>query len=272
MHLFEYYERDSFLHRANPTIKLAAVFIMLLAVVMAFDPFTPLAFLLIAIALMCCLGRIPLLYILRTLIPFWLVALGFVVTNAFLYNVSQEQTPTILARWGPFLVTREGLEAGLSLGLRALAIVSYSMMFVMTTDPTDFILSLIQQAHLSYRFGYGVLVSYRFMPLLQAEFDIIRAAHKVRGVGERAGLRDRYQQLKRYAVPLLASAIRKSERVALAMDSKAFGAATRRTYYRALRIRSSDWLFLAGVVIVAILALAALAHLKLLKGYGLVPA
>jgi len=271
MHFFEYYERDSFLHRANPTTKLMAVFVLLLAVIMAFDPFTPLLFLIFAIALMCGLGRIPLFYILRTLIPFWLVAIGFVVTNGFLYDVTKVQTPTVLGRWGPFLVTQEGLEAGLSLGLRALAIVSYSMMFVMTTAPTDFVLSLIQQARLSYRFGYGILVSYRFMPLLQAEYDTIRAAHKVRGVGERTGLRDRYQQLKRYAVPLLASAIRKSERVALAMDSKAFGAASARTYYRALHVRRGDWLFLAGVVIAVVLIIMGLAWLGLLKGYGIVP-
>ena len=232
MHFFEYYERDSFLHRANPTIKLMAVFVLLLAVIMAFDPFTPLLFLIFAIALMCGLGRIPLFYILRTLIPFWLVAIGFVVTNGFLYDVTKVQTPTVLGRWGPFLITQEGLEAGLSLGLRALAIVSYSMMFVMTT---------------------------------------IRAAHKVRGVGERTGLRDRYQQLKRYAVPLLASAIRKSERVALAMDSKAFGAASARTYYRALHVRRGDWLFLAGVVIAVVLIIMGLAWLGLLKGYGIVP-
>ena len=272
MNLFEYYEQDSFLHRLNPTIKLAAIFVLLFAVVLAFDPATPLVFLMLAIALLAGLGRISILLILRTLIPFWIVAIGFVLTNAFLYNTSQVQTPTVLAQWGPAWITMEGVRAGLSLGLRALAIVSYSMLFVMTTDPTYFILSLIQQLRLNYRFGYGVLVSYRFLPMLRAEYDTIRAAHHVRGVGERTGLRDRYEQFKRYAIPLLASAIRKSERVALAMDSKAFGVAAHRTYYRTLTVRRSDWLFLLALIAATALILVTLAKAGLLRGYGLVPA
>jgi energy-coupling factor transport system permease protein len=271
MNLFEFYEQDSFLHRVNPTVKLAAIFIMLLAVVLAFDPLTPLIFLLLAVALLTALGRIPLLLILRALIPFWIVAIGFILTNAFLYNTSQVQSPTVLARWGAAWITLEGVRAGLSLGLRALALVSYSMLFVMTTDPTNFVLSLIQQARLSYRFGYGILVSYRFLPMLRAEYDIIRAAHHVRGIGERAGLRDRYEQFKRYAIPLLASAIRRSERVALAMDSKAFGAPGR-SYYRVLSVKRSDWLFLLAIITAAALILIVLARAGLLQGFGLVPA
>jgi len=271
MRLFQFYQQESFLHRVNPTIKLLGVLVILVAVVPAFDPYTPLVFLLSAVFLMCCLGRLSLSYILRSLLPFWGVALGFVIANALFYNVALAESPTIIARLGPVLVTREGIVAGLSLGLRALALVSYSMMFVTTTDPTDFVLSLIQQAHLSYRFGYGVLVSYRFMPMLQSEYDIIRAAHKVRGVGERGGWRNRLRQLRRYAVPLLASAIRKSERVALAMDSKAFGAAPTRTYYRRLRVRRSDWVWLGGMVAFVVGTLLALARLGLLRGYGIVP-
>ena len=271
MRLFEYYERDTFLHRLNPMAKLVAIAVLIGALTPAFDPLTPVIFLLLIVAVMWTLGRIPILYILRALLPFWAVALSFIVFNAFLYNVGRVEHPTVLFTWGSLMVTREGLEAGFSLGMRAVCIVCTSMLFIMTTDPTEFALSLIHQARIPYRFGYAILVSYRFMPMLQTEYDIIRAAHRVRGVGGRAGLKERYYELKRYAIPLLASAIRKSERVAIAMDSKAFGALPQRTYYRTVRLRATDWLFLVAVILCTVAILLILWRLGSLRGYGFVP-
>ena len=85
-------------------------------------------------------------------------------------------------------------------------------------------------------------------------------------------LRGRWEQLRRYAVPLLATAIRKSERVAIAMDSKAFGALPKRTYYRRLDIDWMDWAMVAGAVVATVLILVVLARSGLLVGFGLVPA
>ena len=53
------------------------------------------------------------------------------------------------------------------------------MLFVLTTDPVDFVLALIHQARLPYRIGYAAFVAYRFVPLVQAELDNIRAAHQI---------------------------------------------------------------------------------------------
>jgi energy-coupling factor transport system permease protein len=65
----------------------------------------------------------------------------------------------------------------------------------------------------------------------------------------------------------LAAAVRKSERTALAMDAKAFGALPQRTYYRQMVIRRGDVLFLLAwllyVAVVYALALHfGLAHLQ----------
>ena len=77
--------------------------------------------------------------------------------------------------------------------------------------------------------------------------------------------------MRRYAVPLLASAIRKSERVAIAMDSKAFGALPRRTYYRQVRVTWLDWAMLAGTILATAAILLVLGQAGLLMGYGVVP-
>ena len=143
---------------------------------------------------------------------------------------------------------------------------------MVTTDPSDFALSLIQQARIPYRFGYAILVAYRFIPLWTEELETIRAAHKVRGVGKRGGLKGQLREWQRYAIPLLASAIRKSERVAIAMDSRAFGSTPNRTYYRELHVRGADWAFLAAVLALLAAIFLALNSLGLTTGFGAIPA
>ncbi len=270
--LFSYYETDSFLHRRNPSLKLLSLMVLMLAVTMAFDPWTPTVFFVGALAVQCFLGRVPLRSLARPLLFFFaLGALGFVGSNAFFYAPPPGGSVTVLWQRGALRVTVEGLRVGLSLTIRMMAIVVLSMIFVTTTDPTDLVLSLIQHARFPFRLGYGILVAYRFLPLWQTELGIIRAAHRIRGVGERTTLRGRWEQLRRYAVPLLASAIRKSERVAIAMDSKAFGALPRRTYYRQVRVTWLDWAMLAGTICATVLILLVLARAGLLIGYGVVP-
>jgi len=270
--LFNYYAGDSFLHRRNPTIKLLSLMAMMLAVTMAFDPWTPLVFFIVALLAQRFLGRVPLRSMLRPLLFFFVLgALGFVGSNAFFYSPAAGRMLTVLWQAGSVQVTVEGLQVGISLTIRMMAIIIFSIIFVTTTDPTDFVLSLIQHARFPFRLGYGILVAYRFLPLWQTELEIIRAAHRIRGAGERMTIKGKWEQLRRYSVPLLASAIRKSERVAIAMDSKAFGAEPKRTYYRRLDITWVDWAMLAGTVVLTALILFAMSQAGLLSGYGIVP-
>jgi energy-coupling factor transport system permease protein len=55
-----------------------------------------------------------------------------------------------------------------------------------------------------------------------------------------------------YAIPLLASAVRKGERVALAMESRGFGALPHRTYFRVTTFGRADLIF--GLACVAVFA------------------
>lgn len=270
--LLNYYTADSFIHRLNPTLKLAGIMVLVIAVTMAFDPWTPLAFLLLGLFMLRVLAQVPIRQFVKPLLLFLVLgALGFISANAFFYTPLPGRPVTILWQAGGVRIILEGIWVGISLTLRMLAIVTFSILFVSTTDPTDFVLSLIQQARFPFRLGYGILVAYRFLPMWRTELEIIRAAHRIRGAGERPTLRGRWEQLQRYAVPLLASAIRKSERVAIAMDSKAFGALSQRTYYRDVHVRRADWIFLAGCVLAAAAIVGGMAKLGLLQGYGVVP-
>lgn len=269
--LLSYHESDSFLHRLNPAIKLVANLILIGVIAMFFDPFTPLSFLALSIAFCWLVGAVPLSRQARAMLPFLPLGLGLLLYYSLLYRPLPGQSLTPLFAIGQLVASHEGLRVGLSISLRLLAIVSFSQAFVATTNPTLLVMSLIQQFHLPYRLGYGSMAAFRLLPLLESELATIRAAHRIRGVGESPGLVGRWRQLKRYAIPLLADAIRKAERVALAMDSRAFGSLPNRTYYRTTVVRLTDWAFLVGVIAVSGLVLFGLSRLGLLSGFLDVP-
>jgi energy-coupling factor transport system permease protein len=90
---------------------------------------------------------------------------------------------------------------------------------------------------------------------------VIRAAHRVRGTDTRRGPIAAVRRGIGYSIPLLASAIRHAERVALAMDARAFGAHDTRTERVVSRWRVRDTVFVVAfwVVGVAVYAVASLA-------------
>lgn len=264
--MFSYYERDSALHRMNPTIKLGAILAGMIGLTVIVDPYTPGLLLLTGILLGRVLGSIPVRAMLRGLVPFLLIAFGFFWMHVLF--PSPDNAVTVLAEIGPLTVYREGLLRGSGLALRILCFAGFSLIFVATTDPTEFILSLMQNLRLAPRFGYSILAAYRFFPLYQEQFRILRDAHRVRGVVDSTSINGAYRRLRRYAVPLLAAGVRQAERVAVAMEARGFTGKVPRTYYRRISVRPSDWLLAGGFLGLVVLTMALVYHLGLLRIWG----
>jgi energy-coupling factor transport system permease protein len=246
--MFTYLAGASPLHRLNPTAKLIGLAAVAAGATLSFDPFIPgtLGAGLWLVAWL--LGRVPLRRMLRWSIPLLALPLPLAAFTALYADLSRFPQPEILFTWGPWTLARQGVVIGIGLGLRVSTFLATSLLFLATTDPTDFAISLIRNLKIPYRFGYSLLISYRFLPSLRAEYETIRAAHRVRGVGRSPGLRGRLDQFRRTAIPLLAAAIRKSERTALAMDAKAFGAGPDRTYYREVSLGPGDAVFVLTAI------------------------
>jgi len=243
---FDFYEADSWLHRRNPAAKLAAHMIVAMLLTVVFDPFTPLAFL--AFVLICgrVLGKIPVRLMLRSLAPFWLLGVTLVLSNALFVN--DPEGATVIWTGGPITMTVEGAMIGLSLAERGVAIAAFTVLLLLTTDPERLVRSLVQQVRLPARFAYPALAAYRFLPLLGEEWETIRLARRLRGQGRQPGMTGRVRHQGRLLVPLFANAIRRADRVALAMDSRAFGSGRERTHYRLLRFGPHDALVILAAV------------------------
>ena len=130
------------------------------------------------------------------------------------------------------------VSAALALPMLAVALSPYH-------QASAFVRALVQNLRVPSRLGYTALAALRFVPRFRHELDVIRAAHRVRGIDTGRGPVAAVRRSISYAVPLLASAIRHAERVALAMEARAFGAHDTRTERIASRWRPRDSAFVA---------------------------
>ena len=232
-----------FLYALNPLAKVAGFAPAMVLLVFVRDLATPAAFLLLAYALILVGARLTprLLALLLLALPagMLLVAVGFSLwVDAGLVDGS-----TPLVRIGDWTLYSGALVIGSATALRLGAIMALALVGGLTTSGPDLVRASVQQLRVPYRVGYTALAAFRFLPRFGHELAVIRAAHRVRGYHGGRGPFARIARGWGYIVPLLAGAIRHAERVALAMDSRAFGAHSTRTERHLVPFRTRDIVF-----------------------------
>lgn len=237
------------LGRTSPLTKLGVAVAWLIGLAATTQPGPPVAMALIAVAAGLVLGEIPPRVLARALAPLWIVALVVTVSNTVFGAPNPDPLATELVRLGPLRITWEAVETAIGLGLRVVAIASIGAVFALTTDSTRLVDALVQQARVPERFAYGALAAYQAVPQFAEDLATLRQARRIRGL--------RGSWHPRLLLGLLVLAIRHGDRMALAMDARAFGLGDR-TAYRLARWTALDAIVAVGgaVVLGAALALA----------------
>ncbi len=221
----------------NPLAKLAAPLPAMAVLVFVRDPATPLAFIALAYAVLFLGARLTArsAAILLAVVPAAALVLG--VGMSLWADPSRIEPGTALVRVGDWALYSGAVAVGMATGLRLAAIIALALIAGLTTTGPDLVRAAVQQLRVPYRIGYTALAALRFVPRFGYELDVIRQAHRVRGT--RGGVARWWG----YIVPLLAGAIRHAERVALAMDARAFGAHADRTERHLVPWRRRDTAF-----------------------------
>jgi energy-coupling factor transport system permease protein len=233
-----------FLYRLNPLAKLAGPAPAMVVLVFVRDLATPLAFLALAYTVLLVGARLTprLLALLALALPAAVVVVG--LGFALWTDAARVDHDVVIVRIGGWTLYGAALEIGLATGLRLVAIVALALIAGLTTTGPDLARSLVQQLHVPYRIGYTAMAAFRFVPRFRHELEVIRAAHRVRGSHGGRGPFAAVARWAGYVVPLLAGAIRHAERVALAMDARAFGAHPTRTERYLVPFRARDIVFI----------------------------
>jgi len=241
-----------FLYRLNPLAKLAAPAPAMLLLVFVRDAATPAAFLALAYAVLLMGVRLTrrLALTLFVALPagMLVIGLGFSVWTDPT-RIGDPGTP--VAQLGGWVLTSGMLAVGYATAFRLGAIIALSLIVGLSTTAPDLARSFVQQLRVPYRIGYTALAAFRFVPRFGHELDVIRQAHRVRGAHGGRGPFASIARWSGYVVPLLAGAIRHAERVALAMDARAFGAYPDRTERHLVAWRVRDTVFVAAFVAVS---------------------
>jgi len=172
------------------------------------------------------------------------------IFNILFYKTNFMPNIPVIFNIGKLKITNDALRVGLSRGIRVFSLINLSIIFVSTTDVTALVDSLVQNMRIPYRIAYGTLVAYSMIPLLSDEFSQIQASQKIRGVLPEKNIKSKIEFFFKQAITLMVGAIRRSDRLALAMDSKAFGAFKKRSFYRVKKVGVKDIIFLIAVVFV----------------------
>ncbi|TXT56801.1 MAG: conserved membrane protein of unknown function [Candidatus Thorarchaeota archaeon] len=239
---FGFHEGDSFLHILNPLAKfLSLIFIMIgiliypsLTLTIFFLLLTLIGFRVAQVPLELSHNRVRFLLVFSVLL---LVLQVMVISNG---NVIIYLVP-VLNGTGPFFpITDYGISVGLVFATRFLLIVLSSMLFVSVTDPTLLAHSLARSG-VPYRYSFALIISLRFLPLFDAESDMVRMAQRARGITyDVRSIHGILASIRYTFYPLLVSALSRVDTLSMSMDGRGFGYDTHRTYVRFAKWRKRD--------------------------------
>jgi energy-coupling factor transport system permease protein len=245
--------RPDFLTRVTPVARLLAGMTWLVASIITLDPVVPVRLAIAAIVALVLWSGLPLRRIPRRIAPLGFAILSLTFFSIVLSGANADRSLAALVQFGPLRITGPAISAGLAIGLRVVVIGLTTLLVFGPSDPTRLADSLVQQWHVPDRFAYGTLGALRVAPFMADDWAVIAAARRLRGIkpGGVGRVRDTGDRL----LVMLVAAIRRAERLALAMDARGFDSGIKRSHFRQIRMTWRDYLTVAVALSVAIAAL-----------------
>ena len=158
---------------------------------------------------------------------------------------------------GRWVVTKEQLFYQLNVVLKYISTIPIVILFVSTTDPSEFASSL-NRIGISYKIAYSVSLALRYIPDIQREYHEISVAQQARGLElnkEKEGLIKRLKCASTLLFPLIVSSMERIEVIANAMELRGFGKNKKRTWYSSRPFRTGDILAIASSIAIMVLSL-----------------
>ncbi|HBJ19206.1 MAG TPA: transporter [Clostridiales bacterium] len=246
--LGQFFPGNSFLHRLDPRTKilLSTVFI-----VTVFVASTPMAFLLVTLftAFLMAISGIRASVIFKGIKPILFILIFTTIINILMTRGTGDP----LVSFWIIHIYKEGLIRAFFMTLRViLLIIGTSLLLTYTTSPislTDGLESLLaplEKLHIPVHiFSMMMTIALRFIPTLVEETEKIMNAQKSRGADFSSGnLIKRAKSLIPLLIPLFASAFKRAEELAVAMECRCYRVDKKRTKMTHRKMVLSDWLSL----------------------------
>lgn len=132
---------------------------------------------------------------------------------------------------GRYSIVAEQLFYMFNFFLKYLAVVPVALLFILTTNPSEFASSL-NKIGVSYRVGYAVSIALRYIPDIQRDYHEISQAQQARGIdlSKKDHFFTRMKNSAAILFPLVLSSLHRIETISNAMELRGFGKKKKRTW------------------------------------------
>lgn len=258
--IFNYINRESVIHRMSGATKLIVLILWSLAAMTSFDT-RFLALLPILAFILFGLSKIRFSDVKFLL---WFTFVFMVLNNLLIYIFSPEHGVSIYGSrtiifegYGRWTLTAEQLFYHLNVVLKYLATIPVVILFVSTTDPSEFASSL-SKIGINYKVAYSVSLALRYIPDIQREFHDIMISQQARGLEMASKKQNIIKRLKNASAmlfPLIISSMDRIEVIANAMELRGFGKHKKRSWYSERPFRAPDYTAIIFVCLLMVISL-----------------
>jgi energy-coupling factor transport system permease protein len=160
----------------------------------------------------------------------------------------------LLGSSGYFTLTQEQLFYEFNLALKYIVTVPLALLFLITTNPSEFAASL-NKLHLSYKISYSVALSLRYIPDIQNVYHQISLSQQARGyeLSKKASPIARLKGSAQILMPLIFSSLDRIETISQAMELRRFGRRNKRSWYMDRPYAKADWLVIGGTIVIIVI-------------------
>ena len=257
--LFNYIDRPSPIHNLTGATKFLCLLLWSFAAMCTYDT-RFLAVLSVGSFVLFAIGHI---HIKDVSFMLGFTAVFLVMNNVLVYLFSPQHGTEIYGTCtylfglsGKYAPTAEQLFYHLNYFLKYLATIPIVLLFVTTTNPSEFAASL-NKIGVKYSVSYAVALALRYVPDVQRQYHEISQAQQARGIemSKKASLINRLKSASAILVPLILSSMERIDVISNAMELRSFGKHKKRTWYMERRFAAADIASIAGCVILMGIAL-----------------
>jgi energy-coupling factor transport system permease protein len=274
--LFHYVDRKSVFHRLDPRVKLLTLIPILLLAIAANNPFTLLT-VLSCIIILSIFSKIP-AYRYKAILTVSLISsISFLLFGTFFYFGFYHYPGAPLTYWlwifrpedaaslpilGPIIfaitggkgivVVQEGFLWGTVTTLKFLIAVFAGNWMIMTTKPKAILLAL-NKLGVPIKLTFVAMTALRFIPVIMEEWYVTLNAQRTRGLKfRRLDIKGLLSAVSALLSTLIANSIRRARILALAMETRAFGADVEKVSFKELRMTRLDKILTVVLFVVTV--------------------
>ncbi len=251
---------DTYFHKLDGSVKLILL-IFWSVIVFSFMDYRVFLFLIFVGFIMLSSAKINI----RDIRFILLFITGFTLFNSLFlaiitpqYGSELTESYTSALSLGVYNLTYETLFFVVTLSLKYFALLPVSLLFVFTTNPSEFASSL-NKIKVHYKISFAVSLSLRYIPDVMSEYNQIKNALTLKGI-DFDGEKNKVKKLGMYKlilVPLVRSSIEKIDTISNGMDLRSFGLMKNRTWYTSKKYGKNEYVAIGSMMLVFVIYLVA---------------